>query len=215
MLAISNLFCSRGPIGGNDLCASPPACLLVLRSGVLSFVSAVAAEPDHRSSRGQDKQDVHALRTLAKRQPCGPFTQKAVPHCPVCEPHPLMASLVMCSAGLQVVQVEVQAKHVDARFSEQAEGAAFGVFLHQRANGGLREMAGGGDCVYLVERRGRRDVWIEAGCGGGDEILGYGLAGILLLISRDSRIDAIDERTVGFGQVGAAGVGGVVTVACG
>jgi hypothetical protein len=79
----------------------------------------------------------------------------------------------------------------------------------------LQRLAGLGDARGLEVGGVGSDVGIEAGAGGGDQVDGDGLAGILLGELVDGALDAVDERLVGLGQVGAAGGGGVVAVAGG
>jgi len=72
------------------------------------------------------------------------------------------------------VEGEVEVEGVDAGFAEEAELALGGVVVDEVDEGGFGEVAGVGDAGDLVVGRGGRDVGIEAGAGGGDEVDGDG-----------------------------------------
>ena len=117
--------------------------------------------------------------------------------------------------GSQVVESEIQFEHVDSRFAEEPQVALVGVLLDQVANRGFRKAALPSDARNLKLRGCRGDLGIQARGGGGEEIDGIELRGILFMQGLGVGLNAVDQFLVGGSEVGAAGVGGVVSVAGG
>ena len=115
----------------------------------------------------------------------------------------------------QLVEVEVEFKDVDAGLAENAELTARGVLRDELADAVFRDAAGFGDAGNLEIGGVGGDVRVEAGAGGGDQVDGNGLAGVLFGELVDGALDAVNKSFVGLGQVGAAGGCGIVAIAGG
>ena len=70
------------------------------------------------------------------------------------------------------VKGEVELKDIDARFAEDAELARLSVLEYESAELGLGRVPLAGDARNLEFNGGGRDIGIEPGAGGGDQVKG-------------------------------------------
>ena len=105
----------------------------------------------------------------------------------------------------EFVEGEVQVEDVYPRFAKEAQLAVGCVAGDELTDAGLVELARLGNAGSLEVCGVRGDVGIESGAGGGDQVDGHGMAGILFGERVDGGLDAVDEGLVGLGEIGAAG----------
>ena len=113
-----------------------------------------------------------------------------------------------------MVEIEVEFEYVDAWLTQDAELACLGVLRYQIVYGALRDVPLLCYASYLVLRRCRCDVWIQAGGRGCNQVDGNIGAGMVCVRCSSVSLYAVDELLVRRRIVGATGVRGVITIAC-
>ena len=106
--------------------------------------------------------------------------------------------------GVRRIKGEVELKGIDARFAEDAKLPRLGVTGDQGSYVGLGQVTLAGDTRNLEFSRGRRDVRIEAGTGGGDQVGWDERAGIFLVRFFDIGLHSVKQCLVGGTEIGAA-----------
>ena len=121
-------------------------------------------------------------------------------------------SLNAVGYSVNSIQCQVQFQHVDSRFAEQAERAAFGVLRNELANRLLVDAAGFCDASDLILGRRRADVRIEPAAGRGHQVDRHRarLVGMRLLHVLDAAANGVELRRIGRPEVAAGRRGAVV-----
>src|SRR3984893_17686448 len=113
-------------------------------------------------------------------------------------------------SGGQMVEREIELQYVHARLAQEPKQATFRVVHDELADAIFGQIARLGNTGHLEKGRLRRDVRIEAGGRGGDQVLRHRRVRIFLFQGVDVALYAVDQRLVRRPEIRAARIGGVV-----